>query len=162
MIALRAGGAGDAPFVATLAGEAFAGYGDYDEILPRWLRRRGVRTIVAEVDGAAAGFAMVTVRTGVHLGRPDAELLAVAVAPGARRRGVGTALVREAITAAAAWGLPGIRLHTAETNRAAQRLFASAGFLPARPRRRFYSNGQAAIPMRRRIAQPRRPWWRLG
>ncbi|TMA36792.1 MAG: GNAT family N-acetyltransferase [Deltaproteobacteria bacterium] len=153
---LRAGGPADAVFVTDLARTAFSDYGEYDRVLPRWLGTRGVATVVAEEGGAPAGFAMLGMRTGLHLGRADAELLAVAVAARARRRGIGRALVREVIAIAERWRVRGVRLHTADTNLVAQRLFAGEGFLAEASRRGFYPNGQGAVAMRRAVERRRR------
>ena len=153
---LRAGGPGDAPFVAELARTAFSTYGEYDRVLPHWLGTRGVATVVAEDGGTPAGFAMLGMRPGLHLGRPDAELLAVAVAAPARRRGIGRALVREMIAIAERWRVRGIRLHTADTNVVAQGLFAGEGFLAEASREGFYPNGQGAVAMRRPLERRRR------
>ena len=153
---LRVGGPGDATFVAELARTAFSAYGEYDRVLPHWLGTRGVATVVAEDDGTPAGFAMLGMRPGLHLGRPDAELLAVAVSARARRRGIGRALVREVIVIAERWRVRGIRLHTADTNVVAQRLFAGEGFLAEASREGFYPNGQGAVAMRRPLERRRR------
>ena len=153
---LRAGGPADAEFVADLARTAFSAYGEYERVLPHWLGTRGVATVVAEKEGAPAGFAMVGMRPGLYLGRADAELLALAVAVSARRRGIGRALVREAIAIAERWRVRGIRLHTAEKNRVAQRLFAAEGFLAESSREGFYPNGQGAVAMRRPVERRRR------
>jgi len=152
---LRTGGPADAAFVAELARTAFRDYGEYERVLPRWLGARGVATVVAEEDGAPAGFAMLGMRPGLHLGRPDAELLAVAVATPARRRGIGRALVREVIVIAERWRVRGVRLHTADTNLVAQRLFTGEGFLAEASRRGFYPNGQGALAMRRAVERRR-------
>jgi ribosomal protein S18 acetylase RimI-like enzyme len=155
-VILRPGTADDDRFVATLARCAFGDYGDYDRVLPRWLGARGVATVIAEERGTPVGFAMVGMRPGLHLRRPDAELLAVAVAAGARGRGVGTALVREAITIAERWRARDLCLHTAEANMTAQHVFARAGFLPNGIADAFYANGQGALAMRRPVHALRR------
>ena len=153
---LRPGRTDDERFVAALARSAFGDYGDYDRVLPRWLGARGVATVVAEERGTPIGFAMVGMRPGLHLRRPDAELLAVAVTGPARGRGVGTALVGEAIAVAERWRARDLRLHTAATNAVAQHVFRRAGFLPDGTTDAFYANGQAALAMRRPVHALRR------
>ena len=148
---LRPGRATDDRFVAALARAAFGDYGDYDRVLPHWLGARGVATVVAEDHGVAVGFAMVGMRPGLHLRRPDAELLAVAVVPAARGRGVGTALVGETIAIAERWRARDLCLHTAERNVVAQRVFAHAGFQATGTADAFYANGQGALAMRRPV-----------
>jgi ribosomal protein S18 acetylase RimI-like enzyme len=155
-VTLRPGSSSDARFVGTLARNAFGDYGDYDRVLPRWLGARGVATVIAEERGTLVGFAMVGMRPGLHLRRPDAELLAVAVVARARGRGVGTALVDEAIAVAERWRARDLCLHTAEANATAQHVFARAGFLPTGIADAFYANGQGALAMRRPVHALRR------
>jgi len=154
-LTLRSGGPDDATFVAALARAAFGAFGEYDRVLPRWLGTRGVATVVAERGATRVGFAMLGMRTGLHLGRPDAELLALAVDAGARGCGIGGALVAETIAIAMRWRVAGVRLHTAESNAGAQRLFTRHGFVPGASHDGFYPNGQGAIAMRRALARPR-------
>jgi ribosomal protein S18 acetylase RimI-like enzyme len=154
-LGLRAGVPADAEFIAELARAAFGPYGEYERVLPRWLGTRGVATLIGERHGLAVGFAMLGMRPGLHLGRPDAELLAVAVAEEARGLGVGTALLREVVSIAARWRVRGVRLHTADTNRGAQRLFEREGFVRQASQEGFYPNGQGAVAMRRAVERAR-------
>ncbi|MFD4958882.1 GNAT family N-acetyltransferase [Microbacterium sp. NPDC058389] len=64
----------------------------------------------------------------------EAELRLLAVLPEARRRGIGEALMREAIARGRAWGAPALVLDTGPTNERSQRLYARLGFerLPER------------------------------
>ena len=85
----------------------------------------------------------------------EAEILTLAVAPDARRRGVARALVETAMAAAAAAGTTSAFLEVAESNAAAIALYQSAGFAevgrrpgylrPHGPRRRGRA-GPAARP----------------
>jgi ribosomal protein S18 acetylase RimI-like enzyme len=95
-------------------------------------------------DGLVAGLAAVphlvraprrvweTLRygTGRQDGLPAAEILSVAVAPGARGRGLGRALVDAAIAELTRRGVPGARVVTAVGNTAAMRAYVGAGFRP--------------------------------
>jgi ribosomal-protein-alanine N-acetyltransferase len=153
---IRPGRSSDDRFIAALARAAFGDYGDYDRVLPHWLGARGVATVIAEQRGGPIGFAMVGMRPGLHVRRPDAELLAVAVVAGTRGQGVGTALVAEAIAIAERWRARDLCLHTAERNVAAQRLFTHAGFLATGTADAFYANGQGALAMRRPVRALRR------
>lgn len=64
----------------------------------------------------------------------EAELRLLAVLPHARRRGVGRALMDQAIERARAWDLPALVLDTGPGNHASQRLYHRLGFerLPER------------------------------
>ena len=64
----------------------------------------------------------------------EAELRLLAVLPEARRRGIGEALMIEAIERARAWGAPALVLDTGPANERSQRLYHRLGFdrLPER------------------------------
>lgn len=79
------------------------------------------------------GFALIRVAAG------EAELLTLAVAPPARRRGLGRALLAEAEARAAAAGAAELLLEVAEDNAAARALYAAAGYLPAGRRRGYFA-----------------------
>jgi ribosomal protein S18 acetylase RimI-like enzyme len=70
----------------------------------------------------------------------------VAVASGARRRGVARALVRACIAQATAQGLCSLSLHVGIVNRAAFALYDAEGFLVGRVVRGFYRPGVYAVP----------------
>lgn len=99
---------------------------------------------------SAAAFATVLADpAGVALIRPDgfaigrvtldeAELLTIAVAPGARRHGLGRSLLDGWLAAVRARGAAQVFLEVAEDNAAARALYAAAGFEPAGRRRGYY------------------------
>ena len=64
----------------------------------------------------------------------EVELRLLAVLPEARRRGIGEALMREALGRAHAWGAPALVLDTGPQNERSQRLYHRLGFerLPER------------------------------
>jgi GNAT superfamily N-acetyltransferase len=74
------------------------------ERLAAWERTWQAELLVAEVDGALAGFAGVCATP--HLAQPGscARLVGLAVSSSARRRGVGQALVRAAEELGRGWG----------------------------------------------------------
>lgn len=72
---------------------------------------------------------------------PEAEILLFAVAPDARRNGVGSRLLDALFTAAAEEGVTEIFLETAEENSAALSLYGRAGFETVGLRKGYY-NGQ--------------------
>lgn len=93
------------------------------------------------------GFALI------HTAAGEAELLTIAVAPPARRQGMGRRLLAQALARAAAQGADAMFLEVAETNAAARALYAGAGFAPV-GRRRGYYGGTDAVVMRRLLPAP--------
>jgi ribosomal-protein-alanine N-acetyltransferase len=80
-------------------------------------------------------------------------VLAIAVAPEARRRGAGRRLIAAAVAraeqAARRGPVRALRLSVAEDNAAARALFEAAGFRYSGQEERFYPRGQRALHMRR-------------
>jgi predicted N-acetyltransferase YhbS/uncharacterized protein (DUF1330 family) len=124
-----------------------AAYTEYAPQMPRhWegYRRNIVATladpapaeqIVAEQDGVVVG-AVLLYPTGIALPGADPEptwpeVRLLAVAPAARGRGVGDALMRECIRRARARGAPVLALHTTAMMRAAIRMYGRLGFVRA-------------------------------
>lgn len=99
---------------------------------------------------AAEGFALLRVTAG------EAELLTLAVAPAARRRGLGARLLAAALTAAGDAGADEIFLEVAADNAAARALYADAGFA-AVGQRPAYFDGTDAVVMRRALTDPPPP-----
>lgn len=119
---LRLAALAEAPdaFSATLA--AWTGEGDKEE---RWRARllNVPFNLVAELQGRPMGMVSCTqVEDG------EAELISMWVAPGARERGVGKALIAEVARWAAAEGADRLVLSVRTDNEAAVRLYARAGF----------------------------------
>ncbi|WP_114964644.1 GNAT family N-acetyltransferase [Alkalilacustris brevis] len=78
------------------------------------------------------GFALIRAAAG------EAELLTLAVAPEARRRGVGRALLLQAVQAARVRGAQEMFLEVASDNHAALALYAAAGFMQVGRRPGYY------------------------
>lgn len=129
----------------------FARFGEYDTWLPDVTRHPDVLTLIAEADGGPIGFALVAFDEAVP---GEAELLAIAVAPGWQCRGVGRRLLAAAEERArgrAATGPAALRLTVAEDNLPALRLFREAGYVrDARPAGR-YPGGQRSLEYRREL-----------
>ena len=99
----------------------------------------------------AAAFETLLDQTGVFvLGAPDgfillravadeAEILTLAVRPGARRSGLGAGLVKQGAAAAAARGATRLFLEVADDNAAALAIYARAGFAEAGRRPGYYA-----------------------
>lgn len=84
--------------------------------------------VVARVDGVAAGCGAL--RVAVELGPGVGELKRMYVAPGARRRGVGRAVLLELERVAGAHGLTRLVLETGARQPEALGMYAAAGYLP--------------------------------
>jgi ribosomal-protein-alanine N-acetyltransferase len=87
------------------------------------------------------GVVLVSAPEGFALGRAlagEAELLTIAVAEDARRRGIGGRLLAAFVAEAAAQGAGVVFLEVAEDNVAAQALYRAAGFAEAGRRRGYY------------------------
>jgi ribosomal-protein-alanine N-acetyltransferase len=96
-------------------------------------------------------FGLVYSRAGMILGRvaaDEAEILTLAVDPGQRRRGVGSALLSAAMAHAANLGAAFMFLEVAVTNDAARALYAAHGFTEAGLRRNYYTDGTDALILR--------------
>lgn len=78
---------------------------------------------IAELDGAMAGYALIAYE------RPIARAVALGGAlPNMRGKGVGRALVRQAVEHSAALGVDALHIEAGERNDALQRLLTSEGF----------------------------------
>lgn len=99
-----------------------------------------------------AGFLLARVVAG------EAELLTLAVAPDARRRGMGAALVSAFVQESARRGADSAFLEVADDNAAARALYAAAGFTPAGKRRGYYEapdgSRQDALILVRSLMKP--------
>jgi diamine N-acetyltransferase len=98
-------------------------------------------TFLLAVDGdTPLGYALVRVqeRAGHAFARPRTflELEQIAVAPEARQRGVGSALIDKAFALAKSLGIPDLELSVWDFNEDAQRLFQRKGFMPSLHRMR--------------------------
>jgi ribosomal-protein-alanine N-acetyltransferase len=84
----------------------------------------------------------------------EAEVLTLAVAPAARRGGIGAALLSEAMTMTAAMGARAVFLEVSVANIAAQRVYTRAGFVQAGLRRHYYSDNTDALVLRLDLNPP--------
>jgi ribosomal-protein-alanine N-acetyltransferase len=104
---------------------------------------------------ALAGvFGLLDWRGGMLLARvaaEDAEVLTLAVEPGARRQGIARTLLLAAITEARARGATALFLEVATTNVAARELYRQAGLSEVAKRRRYYADGSDAIVLRMKL-----------
>jgi len=128
---IRAGRVADAPAMARLERASFT-----DPWSESGLREllEGERAVVAiaERDGVLAGyvFARWVADTG--------EILNLAVGAAHRRRGIGQALLEEALGGLASHGVAEVFLEVRESNRAAQALYTARGFRVTGMRPAYY------------------------
>lgn len=98
------------------------------------LAQPDVRAVIAEVDGVPAGGLMAqAVRRAATFTSPPREFLLIlelAVAPQARRRGIGRALMEAALGLARELDLPRLELDVRAWNEAAQAFFRALGYAP--------------------------------
>jgi ribosomal-protein-alanine N-acetyltransferase len=92
----------------------------------------GIPFVVAERDAAVVGYAIA------HHAADEAEILNVAVAPTARRRGVGRSLIRALLAALRDRGVRTVYLEVRRSNAAARALYAQLGFHEVTTRRGYY------------------------
>ena len=138
-LAVRRSRSADQLFIAELSWRVFAEYS------PRPVVTDGV-TLLVEAQGRPLGFVTIdTQRDG------RAVVLAIAVAPEEQGRGVGRALMRAAEHHARARGARVLQLCTAEANVAALDLFHKSGLSIVRRMPRYYSRGQNACLLAKRI-----------
>jgi len=81
----------------------------------------------------------------------ESEILTLAVDPGRRRLGIGSALLSAAMTRAASMGAIAMFLEVAVGNHAARALYSAHGFIEAGLRRRYYTDGTDALILRSTI-----------
>ncbi len=105
------------------------------------------RTVVAEDErGAVVGFAVYWLAAG------EAELLNIAVAAEARRRGIAQRLVAELVSSARAVGAEWVLLEVRRGNEAARSLYARLGFVENGVRPGYYGpDGEDAVLMELRL-----------
>ncbi len=110
-----------------------------------FLRLPGAECLVAEANGEIVGF-VLTDRDG-----PAGHVITLDVAPGARRRKIGTALVEAAHASLAGHGVREVDLETSTTNEAAVAFWKKHGYRECGVLRNYYQNGEDAYWMARRI-----------
>jgi ribosomal-protein-alanine N-acetyltransferase len=140
---------GDAPALAALERRCF---GDpwSESAFREALESPWGSGVVAEGPRGVVGYLVAREAGG------SGEVLNLAVAPEARRRGVGRALLEAGIDAMAAHGVDEVYLEVRESNRSAQALYLGYGFRPVGQRRAYYRNPREdAVVLRLTLADPR-------
>ncbi|MHB1472012.1 MAG: ribosomal protein S18-alanine N-acetyltransferase [Dermatophilaceae bacterium] len=123
----------DIPDLALLEPELFADDAWSEQSWWAELAGRPRRSyVVAEQGGAVVGYA------GVDRGGEVADVMTIAVAPGAQGKGLGTVLMDWLIAEARRGGAEHLMLEVRADNVAAQWLYSKAGFVVTTVRRRYY------------------------
>lgn len=140
MIAVRSATAADAATLCQLALDARVS-GWTEAVFAEARDTPGREVLVAEYEGRSAGFC------AVQQVLDEVELLLVVVAPFARRRGVGRALMDRFEGQAAERGADRVHLEVADDNAPARALYSRRGYAEVGRRRRYYRDGRDAIAM---------------
>lgn len=145
-IALRLARDEDRGFIVELCARTFADLGDYRDTVASWLDGSDTVSVIAGEARQQLGLAILAARRAIGFGRrPAAELLAIALVPAARGRGVGRLLLERAERVARGWDATEMRLHTADSNLRAQRFFSAAGYAPRPSGTTAYPSGETAL-----------------
>ena len=113
--------------VADLATELVAFHADREAAFDAALRSPDHDLIVAEMEGDLVGFGHLLTYDDLIHGARAADVLGLAVRKDMRRRGIGTALLREIVRLATKRGVGELHINTEPDNEAAKRLYASMG-----------------------------------
>ena len=142
----------DRAFILELCARTFAELGDYRDTVASWLDGADTVSVVAGDARERLGMAILAARRAIGFGRrPTAELLAIALVPAARGRGVGRLLLGRAERVARGWDATEMRLHTADSNVRAQRFFTAAGYAPRPSGTTAYPSGETALAYARSL-----------
>jgi ribosomal protein S18 acetylase RimI-like enzyme len=140
-LVIRPAGPADRDAIAGLESASFV----TDRLTPRSLRALiaapSARVVVAERDGAIAGYALVLLRGGSRIAR----LYSIAVAVGAAGRGTGHRLVEAAEKAALEAGRCALRLEVRADNARAIALYEDLGYRRLGERPHYYEDGMTAL-----------------
>lgn len=119
--------------------------------LPEWLEALEIATF-GDSWGALADHERLWTLSGQGFARwsavpaaGEAELLRIAVAPSARRSGLGRALLRASEAGLGAVGIHQLHLEVRASNAAARSLYESEGWRPVGARPRYYRDGEDAV-----------------
>lgn len=117
------------------------------ETLRRLLVSWTAACLVADIDGEPAGYAIVLFRAGTLVAR----LYSIAVDPSRRSQGAAQALLAGAETAARARGSRLLRLEVRASNKAGLSLYDRAGFTFLERKPGYYSDGEEAVRLEKRL-----------
>jgi ribosomal protein S18 acetylase RimI-like enzyme len=150
-IRLRPAARDDLDALADIEQRAFDGDIISRRSLRRFLAASSAASMVAEVQGRIAGYALVLFRPT----SAAARLYSIAVDPKVRGRGVGPALIAAAEAAALERDCVWLRLEVHENNTHAIARYRKAGFRQFGQRPDYYEDGGAALLMEKRLRRGR-------
>ena len=112
--------------------------------------------IVAEENGEVVGYTMCRIETGIPsfklLGiTKKGHVISIAVSPEHQRKGIGSALMREAMQAMVNYKAKECYLEVRASNLPAVNLYRKMEFEVARTNRGYYADGEAAYVMARKL-----------
>lgn len=131
MVVYRKMTAEDVPFISRLEEETFSMPWSADSFL-EMISKEDARYYVAEEDGRLLGGCGVLMIAG------EGNITNVAIAPEARNRGIGTALLRHLMAEGNREGLTAYTLEVRVSNAAAIHVYEKLGFVSAGVRPGFY------------------------
>ena len=131
MVVYRKMTAEDVPFISRLEEETFSMPWSADSFL-EMISKEDARYYVAEEDGRLLGGCGVLMIAG------EGNITNVAIAPEARNRGIGTALLRHLMAEGDREGLTAYTLEVRVSNAAAIHVYEKLGFVSAGVRPGFY------------------------
>ena len=137
----------DVPALLALENAAFAGDRLTRRSLARLVRGATSPVLVARLEGALAGYAILL----LHRRRRAARLYSIAVAQHFAGRGIGRALVEAACEAARRAGRSAVKLEVRTDNHRAAALYRRSGFADCATVEDYYEDGQAALRMVRTL-----------
>jgi ribosomal-protein-alanine N-acetyltransferase len=141
-ISIRLAKLGDAPRIARMSRtlvEAGLPWTWTARRVAEHMKQRENLAVIAAAGGELAGFAMA------QFGSQRVHLALLCVAEHRRRQGLGRRLVHWVEETAVTAGLFELRLEVRESNRAAQRFYASLGYKPSGAAALYYSGIENAI-----------------
>lgn len=112
------------------------------------LRQPGRVYLVAELDGELLGYG------GLMLVESDAHVTTLAVAPGSRKRGLGSLLLLRLVERALAAGAANLTLEVRASNVKAQRIYERFGMSAVGLRKHYYRDDDAMIMWATDVDQP--------
>ena len=84
-------------------------------------------------------------------GYDDCDLESIAVSPEHRRKGIAELLIKSAMEKVKEFGLVAVLLEVRETNAPAIRLYEKVGFEKISVRKKYYSDGENAVVMKKEL-----------
>ena len=138
-VEVRAATARDVAALRALEVESFGGDAWSEHSVAEELGGDGRRALVAVEAGRLLGYAVTWTVAEVT------DLQRLVVAPGARRRGLGSRLVRELVEDAVGQGSGRVLLEVSAANDAALACYRSLGFAEVDRRRTYYRDGSDAL-----------------